>query len=208
MEWTPPWLPSVLQPKLRHQLKRWFKIGVSCSLFILTWNLFLCCKLFQLSWLCSPLCLWLGILWIEVLFRRRQSHSIAKIIDFASLSLAVLLMPGDFQETLLFFSVLYQLPLWFHHARPLLSSQPFEMRKRPVIQLLKLPRSSLGPERKPAALIPLSPRERLATWLFVAAIWYIHCLICCCWGSLKEGHKVFHTGFVSCTAGWCSVGKI
>lgn len=103
MEWTPPWLPSVLQPKLRHLLKRWFKIGVSCSLFILTWNLFLCCKLFQLSWLCSPLCLWLGILWIQVLFGRRQSHSIAKIIDFASLSLAVLLMPGDFQETLVIF---------------------------------------------------------------------------------------------------------
>lgn len=50
---------------------------------------------------------------------------------------------------------------------------PLKWGKRPVIQLLKLQADSSGPERKPAALIPLSARERFATWPFVAAIWYI-----------------------------------
>lgn len=42
-------------------------------------------------------------LWIHAIRRRRQWHGKAKIIDFASLSLAAWPMPGDFQETLVVF---------------------------------------------------------------------------------------------------------
>lgn len=64
---------------------------------------------------------------------------------------------------------------------------PLKWGKGSVIQLLKLQHDSSGPERKPSALIPLSPRESSAIWLFLAAIWYIHCFKCWCWVSDKGG---------------------
>lgn len=61
-------------------------------------------KLFQFSRGCSPPRSRLGIaLWINAIRRRRQWHGEAKIIDFASLSLAAWPMPGDFLETLVVF---------------------------------------------------------------------------------------------------------
>lgn len=130
--------------------------------------------------------------------RRRHWRAIVVIIDFASLSLSSFadarglsrnpccFSPFDFS---CHFDFIMQDLCWVHN--------PLKWEKGPVIQLLKLQRDSLGPERKPAALIPLSQRERFATWLFVAAIWYIRCSKCCCWVSHKEGHKVLNSGFVS-----------
>lgn len=60
---------------------------------------------------------------------------------------------------------------------------PLKWGEKPVIQLLVLQHGSLGSERKLAALIPLSPREHLTTWLFVAAL---RCIL-----SLKGWSRVY-----------------
>lgn len=93
--------------------------------------------------------------------RRRRWHAEAKIIDFASLISCLADARKTFKKLLLFFSRPFQLPLWFHHARPLLSSQPFEMRKRPVIQLLKLQSRLLGSWEKTCSTNPTVTKRTL-----------------------------------------------
>jgi len=103
MEWPPPHLPSVPLPQLwRTLVKVIFKkrvLLVVYSLFTFTWNVFLHCRLFHSFIWCSPPphpgCGKLS----ELFGQRCQWHSKAKIIDFASLSAASLMLE-DFQETL------------------------------------------------------------------------------------------------------------
>lgn len=80
-------------------------VAASWFLLILTWNVFWYRKLFQHSRWCFPpgRRFMATALWFHAIGRKRQWHCEAKIIDFASLSLAAWPMPGDFRETLVVF---------------------------------------------------------------------------------------------------------